>query len=72
MSSNKTIATLTVAALCAVGAIHVVADEDIPELVKKTLDGRCLADDHPDYWDTKIYIAKPSMDACVASGGKPA
>lgn len=41
-------------------------------LVKKTLDGRCLAPDHPEYWETNIYVAKPSMEACVKSGGKKA
>jgi hypothetical protein len=39
------------------------------KLIKKTLDGRCLAPDHPEYWDTKIYVAKTSMEQCVASGG---
>ena len=40
--------------------------------IKKTLDGRCLTPEHPDYWDTNVYIAKPSMDACLKSGGRPA
>ncbi|MDA1075693.1 MAG: hypothetical protein O3A63_13170 [Proteobacteria bacterium] len=39
------------------------------ELIKKTLDGRCLAPNHPEYWDTKIYVAKTSMQACIESGG---
>ena len=38
--------------------------------IKKTLDGRCLTPDHPEYWKTKIYIAKPSVESCVASGGQ--
>ncbi len=45
------------------------ADGDV---IKKTLDGRCLAPDHKDYWETKVYVAKPSMEACIKSGGKPA
>ena len=40
------------------------------DMVKKTLDGRCLAPDHPDYWKTKVYVAKPSMEACIKSGGR--
>ncbi len=38
--------------------------------IKKTLDGRCLTPDHPDYWETNIYIAKPSVESCIASGGQ--
>ena len=38
--------------------------------VKKTMDGRCLTTKHKDYWKTKIYVAKPTLDACVASGGR--
>lgn len=42
------------------------------DTIKKTLDGRCLTPDHKDYWETKVYVAKPSMEACIKSGGKPA
>lgn len=38
--------------------------------VKKTMDGRCLTTKHADYWKTKIYVSKPTMAACVASGGR--
>jgi hypothetical protein len=38
--------------------------------VKKTLDGRCLTTTHADYWKTKIYVSKPTLAACVASGGR--
>lgn len=38
--------------------------------VKKTLDGRCLTTKHTDYWKTKIYVSKPTMAACVSSGGR--
>ncbi len=41
-------------------------------MVKKTLDGRCLDASHKDYWETKVYVAKPSMAACLKSGGKKA
>ncbi len=50
-------------------AVPAHADES---MVKKTLDGRCLASTHKDYWETKVYVAKPSMAACVKSGGKAA
>ncbi|MGI9325396.1 MAG: hypothetical protein ACR2PZ_09275 [Pseudomonadales bacterium] len=53
--------------ICVSGASF--ADGDT---IKKTLDGRCLAPDHKDYWETKVYVAKPSMEACIKSGGKPA
>ncbi len=67
---KKTCVSLTVAAsFAALLATGSAAADDV--LIKKTLDGRCLAPDHPEYWDTKIYVAKTSMDACVASGGKP-
>ena len=39
-------------------------------MIKKTLDGRCLAPDHEDYWKTKVYVAKPSMEDCLKSGGR--
>ncbi len=38
--------------------------------VKKTMDGRCLTIKHADYWKTKIYVSKPTLAACVASGGR--
>ncbi len=38
--------------------------------IKKTLSGECLKPDHPEYWNTKIYIAKPTVEACIASGGQ--
>ncbi|MEZ5596099.1 MAG: hypothetical protein R3E84_06850 [Pseudomonadales bacterium] len=40
--------------------------------IKKTLDGRCITKDHADYWKTKIYVAKPTLEACLASGGRGA
>ena len=43
---------------------------EVKHIVKKTMDGRCLAPGHPEYWDTKIYVKKTSMRACVASGGR--
>lgn len=39
-------------------------------LVKKTMDGRCLTNSHVDYWKTKIYVGKPNLGACIASGGR--
>jgi len=38
--------------------------------IKKTMDGRCLTTKHADYWKTKIYVSKPTVAACVASGGR--
>lgn len=43
---------------------------EVKHVVKKTMDGRCLAPGHPQYWETKIYVKKNSMRSCVASGGK--
>ena len=40
------------------------------DMVKKTLDGRCLAPDHPEYWKTNVYVAKPTMEDCLKSGGR--
>ena len=48
-------------------AVSAFAAEDV---VKKTLDGRCLAPDHPEYWKTNVYVAKPSMEECLKSGGR--
>ncbi len=39
-------------------------------LVKKTMDGRCLTNKHPEFWKTKIYVGKPNLGACIASGGR--
>ena len=39
-------------------------------LIKKTMDGRCLTINHTDYWKTKIYVGKPNLGACIASGGR--
>jgi len=39
-------------------------------LIKKTMDGRCLTIKHTDYWKTKIYVGKPSVEACISSGGR--
>ncbi len=46
------------------------ADRKPAVLIKKTLDGRCLTISHTDYWKTKIYIGKPNLGACIASGGR--
>jgi hypothetical protein len=37
--------------------------------VKKTLDGMCMAMDHPAFYETRIYIRKSTMQECIASGG---
>ena len=67
-SSQKSLCLIALAALLVVGGTAHANKPNSP--IKKTLDGRCLTPDHPDYWDTKIYIAKPSVEACVASGGQ--
>lgn len=59
-----------VSALCATTpALQASAPKPI-QLVKKTMDGRCLEKQHPDFWKTKIYVAKPTVAACIASGGR--
>ncbi|MEM6708878.1 MAG: hypothetical protein AAF648_08850 [Pseudomonadota bacterium] len=65
---RRILALSALIALCA-GAQPLLAAESV---IKKTLDGRCLAPNHPDYWKTKVYTAKPSMEACLKSGGKKA
>lgn len=60
------VATFAVAGLAALAG-PAVAEET---MIKKTLDGRCLAPDHKEYWKTKVYVAKPSMEACLKSGGR--
>ncbi len=64
--------TILLSAACVVGLASApgIAADSVKHIVKKTMDGRCLAPGHPSYWDTKIYIKKASMQACVASGGK--
>lgn len=64
--------TILLSAACVVGLVSApgIAADNVKHIVKKTMDGRCLAPGHPSYWDTKIYIKKASMQACVASGGK--
>ncbi|MDP6469571.1 MAG: hypothetical protein QF921_06925 [Pseudomonadales bacterium] len=46
---------------------HVAAAEPF---VKKSLDGACLPMSHPEFYETKIYVRKNTMQECVASGGK--
>jgi hypothetical protein len=60
---------LVAALLLALSSGTVLADKP-KSPIKKTLDGRCLTPDHPDYWKTNIYIAKPSVESCIASGGQ--
>ena len=69
MSRVKNISVLAATLLAISATPSVFADES---MVKKTMDGRCLASDHKDYWETKVYVAKPSMAECLKSGGKPA
>lgn len=54
-------------ALAGLTATTVSADETV---IKKTLDGRCLTPEHDDYWETRVYVAKPSMEECLKSGGR--
>ena len=60
---------LLVASLLATSA-HGAAPKKPAQLVKKTMDGRCLTNKHPDYWKTKIYVGKPNLGSCIASGGR--
>lgn len=69
MSRVKSFLLLAAVMLAISAAAPAVADES---MVKKTMDGRCLASDHKDYWETKVYVAKPSMAECLKSGGKQA
>ncbi|MCR9276384.1 MAG: hypothetical protein NXH85_00320 [Pseudomonadaceae bacterium] len=70
--SRASFKAIALSAACVVGLISGpgLAADNVKHIVKKTMDGRCLSSDHPSYWDTKIYIKKASMQACVASGGK--
>lgn len=68
MSRVKNLSLLA-GAMLVLGTGMAVANET---MVKKTMDGRCLAPEHKDYWETKVYVAKPSMAECIKSGGKPA
>ena len=54
-----------------VGAAAHAAPAQPKIIIKKTMDGRCLTKVHKDYWKTKIYVAKPNLGACIASGGRP-
>lgn len=69
MSRVKTVSMLAAGLLAASLTAPALANES---MVKKTMDGRCLASNHKDYWDTKVYVAKPSMAECLKSGGKQA
>lgn len=60
---------LLAALLLSLSSAVAMADKPVSP-IKKTLDGRCLTPDHPDYWKTNIYIAKPSVESCIASGGQ--
>ena len=68
-AKNKT-ACFAIAAALLVSMVGTAYADKPKSPIKKTLDGRCLKPDHPDYWNTKIYIAKPSVQSCVASGGQ--
>ena len=65
LTNGTRILLMAVVLLCSAGLAQAAED-----MVKKTLDGRCLAPDHPEYWKTKVYVAKPSMEACLKSGGR--
>jgi hypothetical protein len=60
---------LLVAGLASSPALEASAKKPVSP-VKKTMDGRCLTIKHADYWKTKIYVSKPTVAACVASGGR--
>ena len=61
----------TILLVAGILTMPVRADDKKPAtLIKKTMDGRCLTISHTDYWKTKIYVGKPNLGACIASGGR--
>jgi len=69
MSRLKTFVTVLFVACLLSPSLHAAAKKPVSP-IKKTMDGRCLTKTHSDYWKTKIYVAKPTVAACLASGGR--